>query len=163
MKNKGQLIKQICKSGVLISLAIVLGVFANFHFFGGHIFLVGGIIFLFPLFLKIPFAFLSTIISVTLVDLFSNSSQYIWISIIAYGVSIVVISLFSFLKFKLFYLAGVILASLLNVGIFYLLERVAFDSALATSHLIPNLIQFAFVLGIVFVAYFPLKLLAKVV
>ena len=163
MKQNQRVLFQICKSGVLTALAIVFGTFIHFPLLGGHIFLVGAIVFIFPMFLKWPFSLLSAIISVSLVDVFSGWSNYFWISAIAYGVSVIIIELFTLLKWKIFYLLGVLTASFLNVGIYYLLEQIVFGKELAIQHIVVNIIQFAIVFGIVSLVYFPLKLLSKII
>lgn len=71
MKFKNE-IKHIVLSGVLLGLAIIIGVFAHFPLFGGTVYLIGAIVFVLPLVLPFGYAIITGVIAVALSDVFSG-------------------------------------------------------------------------------------------
>lgn len=151
---------EISLSGMLMALAIALS-FATFKIGAGSVYLVGVAIFVMPLMLRLPFALITGITSVVIADALTGWIMFTWISVVAYGSAIVIIWLSKLLKFKLFYILGLIVASLVAVLIYYLLEMIAFDKAIATADAIATLIQFAIVVPMVSLLYQPLKMVSK--
>jgi len=69
-------IRQIVYTGVLTAIAIIIGVFVHFPLFGGYVYLIGIVTFLFPIFLRLDFALIGTISSVVIADVASGYGQY---------------------------------------------------------------------------------------
>lgn len=159
MKYKN-VIQEITLSGVLMALAIALS-FANFKVGGGSVYLVGIAIFVMPLVLRLPFALITGIASVVIADALSGWIAFTWISVIAYGLAILVIWLFKLLKFKFIFILGLLIASGLAIAVYFFIEWKVFDLALASSDAIATTIQFAIVVPIVSLLYWPLKTLTK--
>lgn len=160
MKYKN-IIYEITLSGLLMALAIALS-FATFKIGGGGVYLIGIAVFVMPLMLRLPFAFISGIASVVIADALSGYIMYTWISVIAYGSAIIIIWLSKLLKFKFIYIIGLLIASFVIVLIYYLLDLVMWDQSYATADAIATLIQFAIVVPIVSIIYQPLKLISKI-
>ena len=148
-------------AGFLSALAIIVGIFLYFPILGGNLYLIGIIIFLLPLLLRIDFALISTIISVTITDVVTGFGQYTWISILAYSFAVLIIWLFSKLKIKLAYMIGTLLGGAFIIIIYFFLELIIFDLALATRDLIATSLQILITLFIVSFLYYPIKIIAK--
>ncbi|MCR8613264.1 MAG: hypothetical protein NC236_02165 [Mycoplasma sp.] len=161
MKTK-RLIKQIVLSGIMTALAVIVGMFAHFYFLGGQVFLVAIIIFLMPLLFKLNFLIINTVISVVLVDLLNNWITYTWISIIAYLIAVLTIWTCKHFKLKIFYMVGTLTAAGLVVLIYYLLEKKVFGEALAIDDLYATSLEMAITLPVVWILYFPIKIIGKV-
>ncbi|WKX02805.1 hypothetical protein [Candidatus Mycoplasma mahonii] len=160
--EKTCIIKQITLSGLLIGLAIIIGLFLHFPLFGGQVYLIGIIIFVMPLFLRIDMLIISAISSVVLVDVISGFGQYSWMSAIAYGLAIIPIWLMLKLQFKIFYFISLIISSLIIIATYYFLERITFGSALAFKDFLATSLQMAIVVPIVIMLYWPLKMASKI-
>lgn len=155
----GTLVIQIAFSGIFSALAIILGLFARFDLFGGHIYLIGIILFLIPIVLRLPFSILVTTISILITDWYSGWIGFTWISIIAYISSISIIHAFKFFKTKILYILFTLIAALVLIMIFYALESIVINASMATNDLIATSIQMAIVLPSVWILYLPIRLL----
>lgn len=154
-------IKQITLSGCLSAIAIVVGIFLHFNIFGGNLYVIGIIIFLFPLLLRIDFVIISSIISVSITDIFTGFGQYTWISILAYGFGVIIIWLFSKLRFKLAYMLGVLLAGIFIIVAYFFLELIVFDLSIALRDLATTSLEILISLSVVSFLYHPTKIIAK--
>ena len=155
----GGLIIQIAFSGVFSALAIVLGFFAKFDLFGGHIYLIGIALFLAPIVLKLPFSIIVTSISILIVDWYSGWIAYTWISIIAYVSAIAIINVFKLFKTKILYIVFTLIGSIIIIMAFYALESIVFEKSQVINDLIATSIQMAIVLLTVWILYLPIRLL----
>lgn len=160
MKFKNE-IKHIVLSGVLLGLAIIIGVFAHFPLFGGTVYLIGAIVFVLPLVLPFGYAIITGVIAVALSDVFSGWAAYCWISIIAYGLAITIIWLFTRINLKITFLIGMVFAALEILVAYFFLEWIVFDKALAFSDLAATAIEMIIVIPIASMLYFPLRLVGK--
>ena len=158
MKHKS-LVYEITLSGLLVAIGIVLGVFATFNIFGGAIYLVGIVAFLMPIILRLRFSIIAVLITITITDLIHGYIIYVWISLIAYGVATIIIWMFSKLRLKILFMPGLLLASVSVISIYFFLEVLVFDRAMAIKDLYANLVQFAIVIPCVSLLYTPILLL----
>lgn len=159
MKYKSPII-QISLTGVLTALAILMGAFAYFPWFGG-VYLVGAIVFLMPLILKFWYSLIGTLLSVFFTDLITGWIQYTWISLIAYSVGIIIIFIFSIPKIKLLFIPGLFIASLVITGIYFVLLWVMKDRAYAIFSSWGTMLQFAIVIPLTSLLYLPIKILGE--
>lgn len=155
-------IKQIAMSGILVALAVIMS-FAHFTIGGGNVYLIGIVVFLMPLCLRFPYMLISAISSVVICDLITGWIAFTWISIIAYGGAVIIIWASTKLRFGFIFIGGLIIGSIYAVTIYYLLES-SIDSighSIAVKDAIATSIQFAIVIPITSLLYFPLKLIMK--
>ena len=146
-------------SGLLVGLGIILGTFATLHIFGGAVYLIGIVAFLMPIILRLKFSIISVLVTVAITDLINGYIIYVWISLIAYGVATIIIWMFSKLRLKILFIPGLLLAAISIVGIYFFMELITIDMAMAIKDMFANLIQFAIVIPIVSLLYTPILLL----
>ena len=158
MKHKS-IIYEMTLSGLLVGLGIILGTFATLHIFGGAVYLIGIVAFLMPIILRLKFSIISVLVTVAITDLINGYIIYVWISLIAYGVATIIIWLFSKLRVKKLFIPGLLLAAISIVGIYFFMELITIDMAMAIKDMFANLIQFAIVIPIVSLLYTPILLL----
>ena len=156
-----KIIMQMTLSGCLVALAIIFGMFLHFPILGGHLYLIGIIIFLFPLFLNLFFTLLSTIIAVTINDIFTGLPQYVWISILAYTIAIIIIWVFAKFKFKFTYIIGTTLGGIWIIASYFLLEWSTFGLSVAFKDLLATSLEILIVWFITSIIYYPTKILSK--
>ncbi|MCK5806862.1 MAG: hypothetical protein KAG91_00530 [Mycoplasmataceae bacterium] len=158
MKHKS-IVYEITLSGFLVSIGIIIGAFATFHIFGGAIYLVGIVAFLMPIILRFRFSIISVLITVIITDLINGYIIYVWITLIAYTVSTIIIWMFSKLRLKLLFIPGLILASISVISVYFFMEALVFDRAMAIKDMYANLVQFAIIIPVVSLLYTPILLL----
>ncbi len=161
--DKKETVKQISMSGILVGMAILMGKFAHFNAWGGGVYLLSVIVFLFPLFLRLPYAILAATLSGFCTDAWTGWIQNSWITVIAYGGAVLIIWLFKTWKFPLSFCVGVVFASTYLVVVYLLLEWVAIDKAYAVGSVIANVIQMSVCIPIIWILYFPMKTVAKTI
>ena len=161
--DKKETVKQISMSGILVGMAILVGKFAHFNAWGGGVYLLSVIVFLFPLFLRLPYAILAATLSGFCTDALTGWIQNSWITIIAYGGAVLIIWLFKTWKFPLSFYVGVVIASIYLVVMYLLLEWMAIDKAYAVGSAIANIIQMSVCIPIIWILYFPMKTVAKTI
>lgn len=154
-------IKQITISGVLTAIAILMGIFLHFPIFGGELYLIGIATFLFPLFLRLDFAIITTTISVVIADVLTGYGHYSWMSFLAYGAATIILWVFSRLKFKFVYMLGAFVAALAIIAIYFWLEYLTFDLSFALKDLASTSLEMSIVLITTSLLYFPAKIIAK--
>lgn len=158
--NLSSHIKQISLSGILLALAVVLS-FATFNMGGSKIYLVGIAIFLMPLCLKFPYMIITTLTSILIADTINGWLAYTWISMIAYGGAVVIIWLSKLLKLGIFYMASLVIASAFIIFIYYVLDMQMFGKSWAIKDVVATSIQFAIVVPVVSLMYYPFKIVLK--
>ncbi|TCG11732.1 hypothetical protein [Mycoplasma marinum] len=156
-------IKQIAISGLMVGVAVIVGFFGYFPLAGGNVYLLAAVIFLFPLVLKLPYAILSTISAVIMVDSLTGYIAFTWISIIAYVGAILIIWTMGLLKIKIIFLLSTLVASAYLIFIFLSLEWIIFGKSYALKDAIATTIQMSIVLPIVYIFYIPIKKSVKFV
>ena len=151
-------IYHIAQTGTLVSLGLILGFFAHFPLFGSNVYLVGIVVFLMPLVLPISYSLIGGILIVILADVFAGWGANSWISALAYGSGIIILWFFSKFKFKIFYILGLLLASIATTAIYFFLSWMQWDLTIALQDLAATAIQFLIVIPVVYLLYWPIKL-----
>ena len=146
-----------------MGLAIILGFIGKFYLAGGFISLVGIVIFIMPLFLKPAYLLITVPTTVVIVDAISGFLSESWISVIAYTTAVLIIMLTKIFKFKVLYMVGVLIGGAVIIVGYYLGETILYDHAYAKTSLIPNLIEFGIVIPVVWMIYFPMKIVSKII
>ncbi len=157
------IILQITISGLLVALAILIGIYGNFKIGGGGVYLLASIVFLFPLLLKFPYILLSTMSSCIMTDWLTGWIAFSWITLIAYTGAVTIIWLFQLTKFKIAYFLGVFLGSVFLVMTYLLLEMTVFDVSIALKDAISTTIQMLICIPILWILYFPIKAVSKTI
>ncbi|NQZ29062.1 MAG: hypothetical protein HRT98_01620 [Mycoplasmatales bacterium] len=161
--DKKNTILQITISGMLVGLAILVGVYGHFQLSGGGVYLLAAIVFIFPLLLRLPFVILTTTISCIVTDWATGYIAFSWITLIAYIGAVMIIWLFQLTKNKFIFFISVLIASVYVILVYLLLEIIVFDKALAYKDAIATTVQMAICLPIIFILYFPIKTIAKTI
>ncbi|TCG11207.1 hypothetical protein [Mycoplasma todarodis] len=163
--NKNNTILQITISGMLVALAVLVGVYGHFTLGGGGVYLLAAVVFLFPLFLRLPFVVLTTAISCVVTDWATGWIAFTWITLIAYGGAVMVVWLFQLTNKRYSYFIGTLLGSVYLVLVYMLIEMVvpAYGVALALKDAIATTVQMAICVPIVWILYFPMKTVAQTI
>lgn len=160
MKFKNE-IYYIALSGVLLGLALIVGFFAQFPLFGGHVYLVGAVVLIMPLVLPFRYSFISGVLAVILTDVYSGWAMYCWISMIAYGVALCVMWFFSKSNSKWIFIIGLLISAAMIIWIYFVLEWGVFDKSIAISDVIATSIELAIAVPIAATLYHPIRLVVK--
>lgn len=140
-----------------MALALSLSFIPPIHVFGGAIYFVGIVTLAMPLLLRINFALVTGTASVVIADLISGWIMFTWISIIAYGVAIVLIWCFLQIKSHWIFILGLIFASVWIIITYIFLEWIVFGESIALGDGIATTIQMSIIAPIEATIYFAIK------
>lgn len=138
-----------------MGLGLLLGL-AKIPIGTSDIYLVGMVVLLMPLLLRTSLSILVGVVTVALTDVITGWAVNCWISIIAYGVGLVVLNLSKIENFKMHYLLALFIASLVIIFVYLFLMWIVWDLAFAVNGLIANIIQFIIVFVIIAALYKPM-------
>lgn len=160
---KINVIFQMTLSAALMGVAILLGAFTNFRILGGSVNLVGIVVFLMPLFLSLPFLLITVPTTILIVDFLSGFLYLSWVSMIAYTIGVLIIYFFKIIKLKSLFILSTILVSIVIISAYYFGDKIMFNSGQAVNNMISNIIQFAIILPITWILFFPATILSNLI
>lgn len=140
-----------------MALALSLSFIPPIHIFGGAVYFVGIVTLAMPLLLRIKFALITGITSVVLADLISGWIMFTWISMIAYGISIILIWCFLQMKSSWLFVCGLVFASVWIIITYIFLEWLVFGQSVALGDGIATTIQMCIIAPLEVAIYFSLK------
>lgn len=160
--NQKNVIYQITATGLLVAVAVLFSLF-TFRIGNGSVYLVGIPIFLMPILLRWTFALMGATISVVLADLITGYIVSTWISVIAYGIAIVILALHKIFRSKWYFYIFLVIAAGVIVAVYFFLEYATLGLDLAIEDAIATAIQMSIVVAVVSLLYLPMRSISKII